>query len=76
MVRRRPGALVVGEFLGVPAEADADVTRPPERWSRVAIDFASESVALHGSATAVPSRTLQVTAAAVPSHTQGSSVRM
>ena len=52
------------------------VTRPPERWSRVAIVFASvigsDST---GSATAVDSRIREVTAAAVASETHGSSVR-
>ena len=52
------------------------VTRPPERWSRVAMVLArvigSDST---GSATAVPSRIVDVTAAAVASATHGSSVR-
>ena len=52
------------------------VTRPPERWSRVAIALASvigsDST---GSATAVESRIREVTAAHVARETQGSSVR-
>ena len=51
-------------------------TRPPERWSSVAIVLASvigsDST---GSATAVESPIREVTAAQVPSVTQGSSVR-
>ena len=53
------------------------VTRPPDRWSRVAIDLASvigsDST---GSATAVDSRIREVTVAAVASETHGSRVRM
>ena len=52
------------------------VTRPPERWSSVAIVLASvigsDST---GSATAVASRIREVTAAAVASETHGSRVR-
>ncbi len=52
------------------------VTRPPERWSRVAIALASvigsDST---GSATAVESRIREVTAAQVASETHGSRVR-
>ena len=51
-------------------------TRPPERWSRVAICFASvigsDST---GSATAVDSLIFVVTAAAVASEIHGSRVR-
>ena len=53
------------------------VTRPPERWSRVAIVLASvigsDST---GSATAVDRPIREVTAAAVASDTHGSSVRV
>jgi Asp-tRNA(Asn)/Glu-tRNA(Gln) amidotransferase A subunit family amidase len=53
------------------------VTRPPERWSTVAIVFArvigSDST---GSATAVASRMREVTLAAVASDTHGSRVRV
>ena len=52
------------------------VTRPPDRWSTVAIVLASvigsDSA---GSATAVPSPIRAVTAAAVASDTHGSRVR-
>ncbi len=52
-------------------------TRPPERWSRVAICLArvigSDST---GSATAVDSRIRAVTAAAVAREIQGSRVRV
>ena len=53
------------------------VTRPPERWSRVAICLASvigsDST---GSATAVERPIVVVTAAAVASETHGSRVRV
>ncbi len=53
------------------------VTRPPERWSSVAMVLArvigSDST---GRATAVESRILVVSAAAVASETHGSRVRM
>ena len=53
------------------------VTRPPERWSRVAIAFASvigsDST---GSATAVDRPMRVVTAAAVASEIHGSRVRV
>lgn len=68
---------MICEFVCVPAESDAQETRPPDRWSKVAIDFASVIGSCStGSATAVDNRTRDVTAAAVPSDTQGSRVRM
>ena len=78
MVRRRPD--------GTPWSASSSVfhpnptptlTRPPDRWSRVAILFASVIGSCStGSATAVDNRTRDVTAHAVPRLTQGSNVRM
>ena len=77
-VRRLPGGTPWSASSSVfqPKPAPT-VTRPPERWSRVAIALASvigsDST---GSETAVDSRIRDVTAAAVASDTHGSSVRM
>ncbi|BCI85867.1 hypothetical protein NIIDMKKI_10730 [Mycobacterium kansasii] len=68
---------MVGEFVGVPAESDADADPPPDRWSSVAMLLASVIGSCStGNATAVDSRTREVTAEAAPKLTHGSSVRI
>ena len=78
MVRRRPGGTLWSASSSVfQPNPTPRLTRPPERWSRVAIDLASVIGSCStGSATAVDSRTRDVTAHAAPNDTHGSRVRM
>lgn len=78
MVRRRPGGTLWSASSSVfQPNPTPRLTRPPDEMTEVAIVFARLIGSCStGSATAVDSRTREVTAQAVPRLTQGSRVRM